>query len=133
VNTIPDQQAGPRQRRRVHSDAFKAGAVAACVQPGMSMAAVAMAQGINANLLRRWVHEAEMKPRSDVVRADVVVGAAAREPKTVFVPVSLPPSAPPAQIPDIRIELRRGPTTVTVTWPAGAASDCAVWMRELLR
>jgi len=117
----------------VHSDAFKAGAVAACVQPGMSMAAVAMAQGINANLLRRWVHEAEMKPRSDVVRADVVVGAAAREPKTVFVPVSLPPSAPPAQIPDIRIELRRGPTTVTVTWPAGAASDCAVWMRELLR
>ena len=133
MNTIPDQQAGPRQRRRVHSDAFKAGAVAACVQPGMSMAAVAMAHGINANLLRRWVHEAEMKPRSDVVRADVVVGAAAREPKTVFVPVSLPPSAPPAQIPDIRIELRRGPTTVTVTWPAGAASDCAVWMRELLR
>ena len=133
MNTIPDQQAGPRQRRRVHSDAFKAGAVAACVQPGMSMAAVAMAHGINANLLRRWVHEAEMKPRTDVVRADVVVGAAEREPKTVFVPVSLPPSAPPAQVPDIRIELRRGPTTVTVTWPAGAASDCAVWMRELLR
>ena len=115
MNTIPDQQAGPRQRRRVHSDAFKAGAVAACAQPGMSMAAVAMAHGINANLLRRWVHEAEMKPRSDVVRADVVVGAAAREPKTVFVPVSLPPSAPPALVPDIRIELRRGPTTVTVT------------------
>ncbi|WP_158515827.1 MULTISPECIES: IS66-like element accessory protein TnpA [Hydrogenophaga] len=133
MNTIPDQQAGPRQRRRVHSDAFKAGAVTACAQPGMSMAAVAMAHGINANLLRRWVHEAEMKPRGDVVRADVVVGAAAREPKTVFVPVSLPPSTPPAQVPDIRIELRRGPTTVTVTWPAGAASDCAVWMRELLR
>lgn len=92
-----------------------------------------MAHGINANLLRRWVHEAEMKPRGDVVLADVVVGTAAREPKTVFVPVSLPPSAPPALVPDIRIELRRGPTTVTVTWPAGAASDCAVWMRELLR
>jgi transposase len=133
VNTIPDQQAGPRQRRRVHSDAFKADAVAACAQPGMSMAAVAMARGINANLLRRWVHEAEMKPRGDVARTDVVVGATVREPKTVFVPVNLPPSAPPAQLPDIRIELRRGPTTVTVTWPAGAASDCAVWMRELLR
>ncbi len=133
MNTIPDQQAGPRQRRRVHSDAFKAGAVAACVQPGMSMAAVAMAHGINANLLRRWVHEAEMKPGSEVVRADVVVGATAPEPKTVFVPVGLPPPAPPAQVPDIRIELRRGPTTVTVTWPVGAASDCAVWMRELLR
>ena len=119
----------------MHSDDFKANAVAACAQPGMSMAAVAMAHGINANLLRRWVHEAEMKPRSEVVRADVVGGAAAREPKTVFVPVSLPTPTPTpsAQAPDIRIELRRGPTTVTVTWPAGAASDCAVWMRELLR
>jgi transposase-like protein len=99
----------------------------------MSMAAVAMSHGINANLLRRWVHEAQLKPRSEVVRANVVDGTKAQEPKTVFVPVSLPPSAPPAQVPDIRIELRRGPTTVTVTWPAGAASDCAVWMRELLR
>jgi hypothetical protein len=34
---------------------------------------------------------------------------------------------------DIRIELQRGATTVTVTWPASAASECAAWMRELLR
>lgn len=74
-----------------------------------------------------------MKPRSEVVRADVVDTAKAREPKTVFVPVSLPPPVPPAQAPDIRIELRRGSTTVTMTWPASAASDCAAWMRELLR
>ena len=64
--------------------------LADCAQPGMSMAAVAMAHGINAKLLRRWVHEAEMKPRSEVVRADVVDGAKAQEPDTVFVPVSLP-------------------------------------------
>lgn len=133
MNTIPDRPAGPRQRRRAHTDDFKADAVTACQQPGMSMAAVAMAHGINANLLRRWVHEAELRPRSEVVHADVVAGATAREPKTVFVPVSLPPPAPPPHVPDIRIELRRGPMTVMVTWPAGAASDCAVWMRELLR
>ena len=133
VNTIPDQQAGSGRRRRMHSDEFKADAVAACTQPGMSMAAVAMAHGINANLLRRWVHEAEMKPRSEVVRADVMDGANAQEPKTVFVPVSLPATAPPAQAPDIRIELRRGPMVATVAWPASAASECAAWMRELLR
>lgn len=115
------------------SDDFKADAVAACAQPGMSMAAVAMAHGINANLLRRWVHEAQLKPRSEVVRANVVDGTKAQEPKTVFVPVSLPTPTPAPQAPDIRIELRRGPTMVMVTWPAGAASDCAVWMRELLR
>jgi len=34
----------------------------------MSMAAVAMVHGINANLLRRWVQEAAMKPGSEVVR-----------------------------------------------------------------
>ena len=129
MNTMPAAFEGGRRRRR-HSDEFKADAVAACAQPGMSMAAVAMAHGINANLLRRWVHEAEMKPSTDTVRADDD-GDKAQESKTVFVPVSLP--TPPAQAPDIRIELRRGPTTVTVTWPAGAASDCAAWMRELLR
>ena len=34
---------------------------------------------------------------------------------------------------DIRIELRRGPTSITVTWPSGAAAECAMWLRELLR
>ena len=43
------------RRRRKHSDEFKARAVRACEQPGVSMAAVALAHGINANLLRRWV------------------------------------------------------------------------------
>ncbi|MDV6321551.1 hypothetical protein, partial [Chromohalobacter sp. HP20-39] len=33
----------------------------------------------------------------------------------------------------IRIELQRGAMAITVTWPAGAASDCATWLRELLR
>lgn len=47
-----------------------------------------------------------------------------------FIPVSLPPSvgAPAA---DIRIELRRGATTVAVIWPAGA--ECVAWLRELLK
>ena len=33
--------------------------MAACQQPGVSIAAVALARGLNANLLRRWVVEAE--------------------------------------------------------------------------
>ena len=42
-----------------HSDEFKAQVVAACSVPGVSIAAVAMAHGINANLVRRWVCNAE--------------------------------------------------------------------------
>jgi transposase len=48
-----------RRRRRRYSAEFKAEAVAACRQPGVSMAAVAMSRSLNANLLRRWVVEAE--------------------------------------------------------------------------
>ncbi|MBV8618872.1 MAG: transposase [Curvibacter sp.] len=42
-----------RRRRRIHSAEFKAHIVAACCKPGVSSASVAMANGINANLVRR--------------------------------------------------------------------------------
>ena len=35
--------------------------------------------------------------------------------------------------PDIHIELRRGATSVSVTWPLAAVDQCSVWMRELLK
>lgn len=133
VSTIPDNRAGARRRRRVHSDDFKASVVACCMQPGMSMAAVAMAHGVNANLLRRWVREVEMKPASGVVSKTTVSEIQAPERKTLFVPVGLPAPTAPAPRADIRIELQRGAMAVTVTWPASAASECAAWMRELLR
>ena len=119
-------QAAPGRRRRVHSAEFKAQAVQAAQQPGVSMAAVAMAHRINANLLRRWVHERAQPP------ADV----AAISPNPVgFIALPVPaPSAPPASSAEpIRIEVRRGSTTIAMTWPSGAADACAAWMRELLR
>jgi len=48
-----------RRRRRLHSAEFKAKVVAACGKPGVSIAAIALANKLNANLLRRWVVEAE--------------------------------------------------------------------------
>lgn len=133
VTTIPEDQAGPRRRRRLHSDEFKARAVAICMQPGMSMAAVAMAHGINANLLRRWVREAEMKAPAHALGKSAAQQLQAPQREALFVPVSLPAPAAPAPQPDIRIELQRGATAITVTWPASAASECATWLRELLR
>jgi len=111
----------------LHSDEFKAGAVAACMQPGVSMAAVAMAHGINANLLRRWVRSAEMRPSADeATKAPALPVPAAPS----FVPLQLPSSS---AAPGIRIELRRGATSIAVTWPSESAAECAAWMRELLR
>ncbi|NKI94711.1 transposase [Rhizobacter sp. SG703] len=125
VDTIESKPAAGGRRRRLHGDEFKADAVAAAAQPGVSMASVALARGINANLLRRWVRDAELAS----VRAPLSCTPAPARP--TFVPMQLPePIASPR---DIRVELRRGATTIAVTWPMAAAAECASWMRELLR
>jgi transposase len=116
-----------RRRRRKHSGEFKAHVVAACSKPGVSSASVAMANGVNANLVRRWVKDAEGE-REDVEA--IVSAKPVKRPATKFVPLPLPSPAP---VSDVRIELQRGTTKVVVTWPATAASECAVWLRELLR
>lgn len=133
MNTIPQQHADGRRRRRLHSEEFKADAVAACLHPGVSMAAVAMSRGVNANLLRRWVRLAES--HGDQVADEHGTMAPAPTPMPAFMPLQLPaPTAPSSSPPpDIRIELRCGATTIAVTWPTEAAAQCAVWMRELLR
>ena len=94
------------------------------------MAAVAMSLGINANLLRRWVTAAEMSREAASPCAPALPAPKARAAAAAFVPLPLPEAKTGAEI---RIELRRGATTISLTWPADAASDCAAWMRELLR
>jgi transposase len=131
VNTMqPQLPVDGRRRRRLHSDEFKANAVASCTQPGMSMAAVAMAHGVNANLLRRWVREAELRPGGVQPEVPVATITPPGAVSSAFVPMQLPARS---AAPDIRIELRRGATSVNVTWPASSAAECAAWMRELLR
>ena len=106
--------------RRSYSAQAKALILEQCGAPGASVAKVAMSHGINTNVVHRWRRQ---------VRDSSGVGLAiAGE----FVAVSV--SAPaPAHGTDIRIELRRGATTMAITWPSAAASECAGWMRELLR
>jgi len=116
-----------RRRRRKHSAEFKAHVVAACSKPGVSSASVAMANGINANLVRRWVKDAEGE-REDV--GEIGATNRGKRPVTKFVPLPLPSRAP---VSDIRVELQRGATKIVVTWPATAAAECAAWMRELLQ
>jgi transposase len=125
VHAISNEVSGGRRRRREHSAEFKAQVVAACNVPGVSNAAVAMAHGVNPNLARRWVRDAEQRAGGALVRPVRESIAAA------FVPVQLPDA--PAAPADIRVELRRGPIAISVSWPCTAAAECAAWMRELLR
>lgn len=116
--------------RRRHSKELKAVVLAACSEPGSSVAAVAQLHGLNANLVHKWRRGSHDGATPNTPPA---AGASVTELKpSVFVPLQIParPSAAPA---DIRIELRRGSTTINVSWPIDAASYCASWMRELLR
>ncbi|APW35982.1 hypothetical protein RD110_01125 [Rhodoferax koreense] len=48
-----------RRTHRTYAPAFKAELVAACLQPGTSIAALASSHGMNANVLHRWLKEHE--------------------------------------------------------------------------
>jgi transposase len=109
-------------RRRRHSKDVKAKVLAECEQPGASIASVAMAHGINANLVHKWRGRA-MKQQA----------AAAESGSAAFIPVPLPTTAMPPVAVELRIEVRRGAMTATVCWPLSAAAECAVWLREVLR
>jgi transposase len=47
--------------RSVYSESAKRALVQACLQPGVSVAASALANGINANLLRKWIRQHQRK------------------------------------------------------------------------
>ncbi len=121
------EQRSARQRRRRHSAEFKAEAINACRQPGMSIAAAAMARSINANLLRRWITEAEGE--GDAIGQGTQ--RAASPPTDAFIALPAPIRSQPS--PPIQIEVRRGSLTVTVQWPTSALHECTVWLREVLK
>ena len=106
-----------------------------CAAPRASVAKVAMSHGLNANMVHGWrklslgVDVAAARPAPSP--AAVPAKPAASSPQ--FVPVTLTSSASTLAPADIRIELRRGATTMAITWPAAAGAHCAAWMRELLR
>jgi transposase-like protein len=127
VNTIEEEVPPGRRRRRRYSVEFKAQVVAACQGPGVSLAAIALHHKLNANLLRRWVEQAERNERVLVARSDVAVPSAAAP---AFVPVPLETrNVRPAEI---RVEVRRGDQSITVSWPTSEAAECAAWLREWL-
>lgn len=121
----------PRGRgRRTYSEDFKAQVVAACLQPGVSIAGVALANGLNANLLRRWVKEsAEQKPQVDSPVADDDLGDPL-PPTLVPVAISVPEVEPTG---DIKIEIHRPQAVFEITWPVSQAASCAQWLRDLLQ
>ncbi|NUZ08094.1 IS66-like element accessory protein TnpA [Piscinibacter koreensis] len=113
-----NEDAKPVVRRR-HSRELKSQVLAQCAAPGASVAKVAMAHGVNANLVHKWRRQSEALGNSEVA---------------AFVPVAVAPPSMASEAPQfVDLELQRGPINVRVRWPMPAAPSCAAWFREILR
>ncbi|QYN03695.1 transposase [Pseudomonas protegens] len=103
------------RERKSYSKSFKAQVVHECQQPGVSVAAIAMSHGINANVVRRWL------PLFRDQRAVVL---------PAFVPVNVAPANPKPKVQaSVVIELPFGERTITVKWPASDPEGCAQFVR----
>lgn len=110
--------------RRQYSAAFKAQVLRECRESGASVAAAALAHGLNAGLVHKWRRKAD--------RAEAASSAPG------FIPLALqPPRALPAassgEGSPIEIRVQRGAVRVSVRWPLQAAADCAAWLAEAIR
>ena len=124
-----------RRTHRRHGAEFKAQVIEACRRPGVSLSAVALANGLNANMLRRWLNEAQRVGPAVASDQDALAASAfgvASSPPG-FVAVQMPMQPAVSVEPDIHIELTRGPMKIVMRWPACLASACATWLREVLR
>ena len=124
-----------RRAHRRHGAEFKAQVIGDCQQPGVSVASVALANGLNANMLRRWVSEAGRGgPVAASGQSALALGAAAvASGLPAFVAVQMPTPPAASVEPGIHIELTRGPTMIVMRWPAALAGACASCLREMLR
>ena len=117
-----------RPRRRCYSREFKAQIVAACKQPGISVAAIARMHDMNDNMVHRWLREAEQSG------ADLG--------PTVPPSVNLPIMPTPAFIPVlpstssqdcVHLELMRNDLTLRIDWPVSQAHSFLQTLLALLR
>ena len=118
------------RRRREHSAEFKRELVARSLEPGVSVAAIAMDNGINANLLFGW----RRRHMNTLAPAEP---APPRSPAAVLLPVSIEsapreihcaPPTPPARSSSGTIEIEIGNVRVRLR---GTVDDASV--RSVLR
>lgn len=120
-----------RSNRRNHSAEFKAQVLGECQQPGASVAAIAVAHGLNPNVVRKWLTGQNCKRMDAAMPA-----AAARAVSLQFVPVQLPQAEHPhanqtATEGDIRIEVERGGLQLQLRCAASAGPAYAALLRAL--
>ena len=112
--------------RRNHSPEFKAQVLAACRQPGASIAAVALAHGLNSNVVHKWLAGIGMKRFGQSLPSE---DEAAPVAPLHFLPVGLPANGTDRNscAQDIRLDLDLGALQIKLHCaPGGGASVAAL-------
>ena len=123
----------PRRSRR-HAPEFMARVIAACLEPVVSIAAVALANGLNANFLRTWVKAHREQQQRAAMSGSARDSESAPTERSVpsLVPVTVKHSSEEVSG-TIELEIRRPQTVIAIRWPTSEASACAQWLRDVLR
>ncbi len=137
VHTMPKELEIPRHSaqytHRTYTAEFKAQLVAACQQPGASIAALASSQGMNANVLHRWLKEHLHSGRHQLIKPSRSDALAAVAPTPAFLPVKLTATEQKPTGADIKAEFRKGALSINITWPICAAAEFTSWATALLK
>jgi transposase len=111
VHTMKSEQDASRRQRRQHERAFKEELVRQSLQPGASVSAIALDNGINANMLFKW--------RREHLRA-----ASPRTAATVLLPVEVAPADEALAMPSATTPLL--PTAPAKPSPRGGVIELEV-------
>jgi len=125
-----------RRTHRTYTREFKAELVAACQVPGASIAAIAGAHAMNANVLHRWLKERARSGcygQSDCGSANGSSVAVQQQRIPAFIPVQLPAPGPEPEAQCIKVDIRKGALTMRIKWPASAGADFASWAASILK
>jgi len=110
----------PIRRRRRYTAEFKQRLVALC-QPGVSVSAIALTHGLNANLLRKWIGQNQNELSAPV---------SSELSKLVAVQVDLPAQSSCSDA--IEISLHQNNAHINIRWPVNQAHACASWLSAWL-
>ena len=88
----------------------------------MSISGVALAHGINANQLRRWMKQFPADAKLPLVPTPAKL-----------VPVQVDPVSASTPNEDIQFDIQRGPTRINIRWPIEKAEACAQWLGAWLK
>jgi len=116
-----------QQKRKRYTKVFKQRVIAACAQPGASVARVALNNGLNANMLRKWI-------RLDQSKQDSNTPGFVALPMPSGMPLSTISTANQSVDTDsIRIQIPYREQNISISLPVSQMDRCARLLRELLQ